>query len=396
VLEQLGEIQNELARLDLEGWLLADFRGQNPTARRALSLGDRVLTRRWLYWLPTAGMPVLVAHDTEVHRFPTLPGEVVTYIGWAKFRDALSQVLPERGRIAMEYCAMGSNPYLSRVDAGTVELVRSYGPVPVSSGELVQRFLCRWDDADIASHSRASTVVHRVRVEALAFVSEGLRGGEPRTEAQVQDRVLERFAEALMTTEGRPVVAAGPSSGEPHYRPPRDASRTIVEGDLLVLDLWAREPGERGVFAQTCWVAFAGATVPPRYAEAFDVVVRARERAIELIRARHTEHKRLLGFEVDRAAREVVARAGTAERFLHRTGHHLGRDLSSGDACTFDDLEVHDTREVMPGLAWAIHPGVYWPDEFGVRTSASLLLHEAGAEVVGPVQEHIEVLLGGG
>lgn len=395
MLHQLGEIQIELERLGLEGWLLCDFRGQNPVVRRALGLGDRTLTRRYLYWLPAQGMPVLVVHDIEVHSFPQLPGEVVQYSGWTTLREALSRVLPARGRIAMEYCPMASNPYLSRVDAGTVELVRSYGPTPVSSGDLVQRFLCRWGADEVTSHARAAHIVSGIRAEALMFVAEGARRGEPRTEAEVQDRVLSRFAEALVVTEGRPVVASGPNTGDPHHRPPQDGSRLIVEGDLLLLDLWARELTENGVFAQSCWVAFVGKRVPERFARAFEVVVQARDRAIELIRTRHAEDKRVCGFEVDRAAREVMARAGLAERFVHRTGHYLGRDLSSGDACTFDDLEIHDTREVAEGLAWSIHPGLYWPDDFGVRSSVDVMLTADGPDILGPTQTEIEALLVG-
>lgn len=393
VLAQLGEIQLELRARDLEGWLLYDYRGQNPIAQRALEVGGRTLTRRWFYWLPADGIPVLLVHATEIESFPaSLPGDRVRYLGWSELRDALAQLVPTKGRVAMEYVPMGNHPDLSRVDAGTVELVRSGGATIVSSGDLVQLFMCRLDAEQLASHRRTAAALVRAKDAALAFVSERLRAGEKVDEIEVQMRLVAALATDGLAPAAPPHVAAGPSTASPHYLPHPAAVRTIEPGDLVLIDVGAREAASVSALVEVCWVAVAGAEVPARYGEPFASIVAARRRAIELIETRIAEGRRVLGFEVDRAARDEMARAGLADRFVHRTGHNLSHVVSSGDGCTFDDLEVHDTRELVVGLAWSIHPGVYFED-FGLRSGVSVYLGERGLELTTPAQDAITTLL---
>lgn len=392
MIDRLGEIQLELRVRGLAGWLLCDFRGQNPIASRALGLSTAPLTRRWFYYISADSMPVLLVHATEAAAFPDVPGDHVRFSGWSSLREALAHVVPAHGKVAMEFCAMGSNPYLSRVDAGTVDLVRSYGAEVVSSGDLVQHFLCRWEPEQLAAHQRAATAVAEICAETIASLGARLRAGESVQELALQDEIVAAIEAHGLVTEGRPIVAAGVHSAGPHYVSTAASSVAVQRDDVVLIELWAREPGVDSPFAEMAWVAVATESVPPAIADAFAVVVEARDRAIDFIRFRRSSRKRVLGFEVDRVAREVVGRHGHALRFLHRTGHHLAAVLNSGDAATLDDLEIHDTRELVPGLAWAVHPGLYF-DDFGLRSTVDIYLDETGLIVTTPLQREVTALL---
>jgi Xaa-Pro aminopeptidase len=392
VIDRLGEIQLELRVLGLAGWLLCDFRGQNPIAARALGVSAVPLTRRWFYYISADAMPVLLVHATEADAFDDAPGDHVRFTSWSSLRAALDRIVPSGGKIAMEFCAMGSNPYLSRVDAGTVDLVRSYGAEVVSSGDLVQHFLCRWEPGQLAAHQRAATALGELCAATVASLGAQLRAGESVHELDVQEQLVRGLEARGLVTEGRPIVAAGVHSASPHYVPSPSSSALLARGDVVLLELWAREPAADAPFAEMAWMAVVAERVPPAVAAAFAVVVEARDRALELVRSRRATRKRVLGFEVDRVARDVVARHGHAERFPHRTGHHLATVLNSGDAATLDDLEIHDTRELVPGLAWVVHPGLYF-ESFGLRTAVDVYLDESGLLVTTPLQRGVTPLL---
>jgi len=392
VIDRLGEIQLELRARGLAGWLLCDFRGQNPIAARALGVSQAPLMRRWFYFVAAEAMPVLLVHATEAAAFAEAPGDHVSFSSWSSLREALDRIVPAGGKVAMEFCAMGSNPYLSRVDAGTVDLIRSYGAEVVSSGDLVQHFLCRWEPEQLAAHQRAATAVAEICAETIASIGERLRAGAVVEEHEVQQSIVRAIEARGLVTEGRPIVATGAHTASPHYVPTEATSVPIARDDIVLVELWAREPHVDAPFAEMAWAAIAAAHVPEQKAAAFAVIVEARDRAIAFVRARRAARKRVLGFEVDRAAREVVARHGHAARFLHRTGHHLAAVLNSGDAVTLDDLEIHDTRELVPGLAWAVHPGLYF-EEHGLRTSVDIYLDESGIFVTTPLQYTITALL---
>lgn len=392
MINRLGGIQLELRVRGLAGWLLCDFRGQNPIAARALGVSAAPLTRRWFYYIAADAMPVLLVHATEAAAFVEVPGDHVSFSGWSSLREALARIVPARAKVAMEFCAMGSNPYLSRVDAGTVDLVRSYGAEVVSSGDLVQHFLCRWEPEQLAAHRRAAVAIAEICAETIASVGTRLRAGEPVQELDVQEQLVRAIEARGLVTEGRPIVAAGVHSASPHYVPSPASTVAVKLGDVVLLELWAREPGVDAPFAEMAWVAVAAERVPPAVAEAFAIVVEARDRAIEFIRFRRSSRKRVLGFEVDRVAREIVGRHGHAARFLHRTGHHLAAVLNSGDAATLDDLEIHDTRELVPGLAWAVHPGLYF-DDFGLRSAVDIYLDDIELLVTTPLQREVTALL---
>jgi Xaa-Pro aminopeptidase len=262
----------------------------------------------------------------------------------------------------------------------------------VSSGDLVQHFLCRFSAAELAAHERAAVAIAEVKEDALHFVAEEARGGRGLLETDLVARIERALADRGLDSGGPPIVASGTNTASPHHASPPETARAIRENDLLFLDLSGREHGPDGVFAELCWVACVSKAPEDKHARAFAAVAEARDRAIELVASRTSAGRRVLGFEVDRAAREVLAAHGLLARFLHRTGHHLGRAMNSGDGATLDDLEIHDTRELVPGLAWSIHPGVYF-DSFGLRTGVSVVLEASGPRTTTPIQKEIEALL---
>ncbi|HET8539903.1 MAG TPA: Xaa-Pro peptidase family protein [Anaeromyxobacter sp.] len=389
----LPALRRALGELGLDGWLLYDFHGQNPTALHVLGLGGRMLTRRFFLLLPREGEPTLVVHAIERSQFPpAVPGRREVYASWASLRDALARALgalPRGARLAMEYFPGGAIPTLSRVDAGTLELVRSFGVEVVSSADLVQRFLCRLDAAQVESHRRALAAIDAAKDAAFARVGEAHRRGEAPLETELQAFLMERFAEAALETDHPPIVAVNGHAADPHYAPSAETPTPIRPGDLVLIDLWARGKGPRDVYADITWVGFCGERPPERLERIFRVAAEARDAGLASLRRAHAEGRTLAGFEVDRAVRGVVEAAGLGERFVHRTGHSIETRVH-GDGANLDDLETHDTRPLVPGLCFSIEPGIYLPDEgLGVRTEIDVFLAGDGPEVYSPIQTEI-------
>jgi Xaa-Pro aminopeptidase len=389
----LNALQTALADQGLDGWLLYDFHGQNPTAVAVLGLGGRILTRRFFYLVPREGEPTLLAHAIEQSQFPPeLPGRRARYASWRSLHDGLARALGElrpAARIAMEYFPGGAIPTLSRVDAGTLELVRGLGVEVVSSAELVQRFLCRLDGAQVASHRRALAAIDAAKDLAFARIGEALRRGETLTELDVQALLLDRFRAADLETDHPPIVAVNGHAADPHYAPTAATAAPIRPGDLVLVDLWARGRGPRDVYADITWTAYCGDRPPPRLERIFRVAADARDAGLAALGRAHAEGRTLRGFEVDRVVRDVVDAAGLGDRFLHRTGHSIDTRVH-GDGANLDDLETHDTRPLVEGLAFSIEPGVYLPDEaMGVRTEIDVVLTAAGPRVFSPIQQEL-------
>jgi len=384
----IREIQADLAERGLDGWLLWDFRGQNPTAVAALDLSGHMLTRRWAYLVPREGEPVLLVHRIEAGSMPKKPGGVVTYAGYRELHDRLRSLLAGRRRVAMEYCALGAIPYLSRVDAGTIELVRSFGVEVISSADLVQQFLCRLSPAQIETHRRAALAIDRAKDEAFRFIAERIRAGRPALETEVQARIVAAFAEGGLITDHPPIVAVDEHAGDPHYVPRAEVARPCARGALVLIDLWAKENDPAAVFADITWMGYAGETPPARIAEVFDVVVAGRDLGLETVRRRHVAAAALEGWMVDRAVRDFITEQGYGEHFVHRTGHNIGAHADHGDGANLDDLETHDTRALVPGLCFSIEPGVYLP-EFGVRSEINVVLESDGPKVYTPAQREL-------
>jgi Xaa-Pro aminopeptidase len=388
----VAAVQENLRSDGLDAWLLYDFNGSNPIAARLAGLtdGSHMTTRRWYYLIPASGSPRALVHAIERHNLDALPGEKQVYAGREQLASGLDRLLRGVRRIAMEYSPHGAIPYLSRVDAGTAEMIRARGIEIVSSGDLVQRFEATWTPAQYAQHMRASEALYRIKDRAFETVRSALQQGQRITEYDLQQQMVRWFDDEGLTSDSAPDVALGPNAGNPHYLPLREKSAVIAPDQVLLLDLWGkvREPG--AVFADITWVGFTGARVADEAARAFDAVVRARDAAVALVEESAMTGRELHGWEVDRAARNVLERAGYGAAILHRTGHSLGETVH-GNGVHLDDYETHDDRRILPGTGFTIEPGLYF-DTFGVRTEINVFRRERDAVVSGPRQTALVAL----
>ncbi len=390
----LPAIRAALAADGLDGWLLYDFRGLNPIAADitgVLRQGGHLATRRWYYLIPANGEPRALVHAIEPHSLSHLPGATFKYAGREQLRSGLKTLLNGMHRVAMEYSPGCAIPYISRVDAGTVELIREAGPEVVSSGDLVQRFSAIWNDEQIASHLEASDALHRIKDQAFDEITRRLRAGLPTTEYDIQQAMATWFREEGLITDADPNVSAQENAGNPHYLPTAERSRSIGRDELVLLDLWGKLDRPGSVYADIAWVGFTGAQVPSREAQAFAAAAAARDAAVALVKSRAEAGQEVRGWEVDRAASAVLHDAGYAAQILHRTGHSLG-DTVHGTGVNMDDYETHDDRRLLPGTGFTIEPGVYFPD-FGIRTEINMIVRAGSAEVSGPLQSAILALV---
>jgi Xaa-Pro dipeptidase len=374
----------------VDGWLLYDFRGLNPIALDVTGVNRQeghLTTRRWYYLIPTHGEPRKLVHAIESGSLNHLPGTTERYAGRDQLERGLAHMLSGLGRVAMEYSPGCAIPYVSRVDAGTVELVRQFGVDIVSSGDLVQRFSTLWDADAVRTHHVAADKLYRVKDRTFETVGRRVRDRIPTTEYDIQRLMIGWFAEEQLFSDAEPNVSVGPSSADPHYSPTAGKHRPIGSDQLLLLDLWGKlgEPG--AVFADITWMAYTGPRVPDRFARAFDAVARARDTGVDLVQGRTRAGQAIRGWEVDRAASAVIREAGLGDRILHRTGHSLGESVH-GNGANIDDYETHDDRQLLPGAGFTIEPGVYFED-FGVRTEINVIVGPRDALVTGARQTEI-------
>ncbi|WP_231989497.1 M24 family metallopeptidase [Nitrospira japonica] len=377
-----------------DGWLFYDFRGSDPLSYRILLLDPAThVTRRWYYWIPAEGPPQKLLHRIEPHVLDPLPGESHLYVSWDEQRELLARILEGRRRIVMQYSPMNAVPYVSRVDAGTVELVESLGVEVASSGDLIQTFEAVWTDAQLESHQYAATALRRIVDEAFAHVRETLVAGRILTEFDVQQFILGRIREADMTTSSAPIAAVNAHSADPHYGPGPSGSAVIRRDDLVLIDLWAKRTTAGSVYADITWTAFAGRSVPDKHRSVFGLVRQGRDAAVNFVRAQLAAGVHPFGWEVDHVCRRVIETAGYGAQFLHRTGHSIGEEVH-GNGANIDGLETQDTRRLIPRTCFSIEPGIYLPGEFGIRSELDVYLSEREALVFGlPLQEELSPLL---
>ena len=386
-------VQAALRTERLDGWLLYDFRGSNPVARRLAGLedGGHMTTRRWFYLIPAVGQPRALVHKIERRTLAHLPGDTTVYAGREELEAGLARVLGGSARVAMEYSPRCAIPYVSRVDAGTVELVRDRGVDVVSSGDLIQQFEALWGAEGFRTHYAAAERLYRVKDRAFESIASRLRDGVPTTEHQIQSLMMEWFQAEGLTTDSAPIVAAQEHAGDPHYQPSATSSRPINRNEVVLLDLWGRMPGAHTVFGDISWVGFTGAEVPAPVTAAFSAVRNARDAAVSLIESAAAAGRDVRGWEADHAARTVLQDAGFGAAILHRTGHSLGEDLH-GNGAHLDDYETRDERKLLPGTGFTIEPGLYF-DTFGVRTEINIAWGPRGPEVTGPRQAAVVPLV---
>ncbi|HUP40216.1 MAG TPA: M24 family metallopeptidase [Vicinamibacterales bacterium] len=386
----VAAVQQSLKADGLDGWLLYDFHGSNPIAARLLGTasGGKMTTRRWFYLVPATGEPRGLVHAIERKTLDALPGEKAVYAGREQLDAGLATLLTGVTRVAMEYSRNCAIPYISRIDAGTLEMVRARGVEVESSGDLVQRFEAVWDAYALATHRDASQSLYRIKDRAFELIAKRVRDGEAMTEFAVQHQMAAWFGEEGLVSDSPPVVAAQENAADPHYLPTARRTRQIRPDELVLLDLWGKKKDDpQAVFADITWVGFTGRKVPVEMTAAFEAIRHARDAAVGLAQESAGQHHDLRGWQVDRAARNVLQNAGFGEHILHRTGHSLGREVH-GNGVHMDDYETHDDRRLIPGTGFTIEPGLYF-ESFGVRTEINVYYGEHDALVTGPAQTEI-------
>lgn len=387
-------VQAALTADGLDAWLLYDFHGLNPIAGDIAGIGrggGHLATRRWYYLIPASGQPRGLVHAIERTALDQLPGTKARYAGRDELEAGLRELLRGVRRVAMEYSPLCAIPYIARVDAGTVELIRGLGAEVVSSGDLVQRFATIWDDAALATHRRASEALYRIKDRAFDAVARRLKSSTPTTEYDIQQLMTGWFRDEGLVSDSPPIVAAQENAGNPHYMPTAAVNRVIRPDEVVLLDLWGKLDRDQAVFADITWVGYTGAQVPARFEQVFETVAAARDAAVALVAQATREGRELRGWEVDRAASSVLRGAGYGAHVLHRTGHSLGESVH-GNGVNMDDYETHDDRRLLAGAGFTIEPGLYF-DDFGVRSEINMTVRERDAIVTGPLQSKIVALV---
>lgn len=387
----LERIQDALRQCDVDGWLLYDFRGSNVLAERVLNLDPEAIgSRRLFYCIPAEGRPRKLVHRIESNMLDHLPGEKIVYLRWQELERGVANLLGWMKRVAMEYSPRNANPYISRVDAGTVELVRACGVDVVPSGDLIQIFEAALDEHQRELHLEAAQHTDSAFARAWEYISDQVSNHGSVEEASVRAVIMDHFEENNLVTYHPPIVAVGPNSGDPHYETGTGEKTDIHEGDFVLIDLWAKMNNPGAVYSDLTRVGFVGSSVPERYNEIFEIVAAARDAAIDCVREAFAAGRPLQGWQVDQAARDVIEQAGYGQHFVHRTGHSIGQE-THGNGANMDNLETHEERRVMPNTCFSIEPGVYLP-EFGIRSEVNVFIDGQGQVHVTGGEPQTEVL----
>jgi len=412
----LPAIQSALQEFGFDAWLLYDFRGCNVLADRVLGIGpDAIGSRRFAYCIPADGEPRKLVHRIESGALDHLPGGKTVYLKWQEWEAGIASLLQGCSNVAMEYSPRQGNPYVAKVDAGMLEIVRSCGVEVGSSGDLIQLFEAAWTDEQWALHLDAAKRTDAAFTQAWNFIADRVRNNGGTDETTVRNLIMAHFRHEGMVTHHPPIVAVNEHSGDPHYETGSGQTTEIREGDFLLIDLWAKMDREQAVYSDLTRVGFAGTEVPRRYNEIFHIVAAARDAAIARVREAFMKaeggrginagvlqlstfnsqpstlaNEPLQGWQVDRACRDVIDRAGYGEYFVHRTGHSIGQE-THGNGANMDDLETHEERRVLPRTCFSVEPGIYLP-EFGVRSEVNVFVDAAGEVHVTGGEIQTEVL----
>jgi Xaa-Pro aminopeptidase len=391
--DRISQIQQALAEAEVDGWLFAVFQHNDPVSLELLGFPqDDLITRRCYYLIPTVGEPRKLTHRLEPAMLDRLPGEGSHYLTWRQHREGLAELVAGCARLAAQYSPQNALPSVSRLDAGTVELLRDAEVELVSSAELVQRFAAVWSEEQLATHRRACAHLHRIVRQAFDLVSDRLRSGNEIVEHAVQQFILGRFEEENLWTMAPPIVGVNEHSADPHYQPAAEGSSPIRPGDFLLIDLWAKEKVPDSIYGDITWCGVCAPSPEERHQKIWQIVAGARDAAWELVSSRYPQQT-VRGFEVDDACRNVIATAGYGEQFFHRTGHSIGIE-DHGQGANMDNLETHDTRPLVAMTGFSIEPGIYLEGDFGVRSEINVALTAAGAEITGaePQRELLTLL----
>jgi len=392
--EKLRSIQSALGEEGVDAWFFADFKGSDPLAAKVLGLPQgAMVTRRWFYLIPQRGEAIKLCHGIEPRSLEGLPGEQMLYGRWQDWQEKLRKLFSGKKTVAVQFSEDGVVPALGRLDAGTADFLRSLGLKLVTSGNLVARFEVTCSRGQEQSHYKAMETLLDTVEATFGRLRNALMEGETLNEYQVQQEVLRRMVEGGLTTDHPPIVAVGPHSADPHYAPSPAGSSEIRRDDVFLLDLWGKEQSpSNSVYADITWCAWTGAEIPAKVLEVFEVVRKARDAAIA--KAKETLSRQVAGWEVDRAARDVIEEAGYGRYFIHRTGHSIYTE-DHADGANMDDYETRDIRRLLPNTLFSIEPGIYLPEEFGIRSEVNMLVMDRGTGMTGRKQESLRALLEG-
>src|ERR1700683_247648 len=383
----LAAIQQALRERKIDAWLFYDHHHRDPISYRVLGLPDGLMvTRRWYYLIPAKGEPTKLVHKIEAGHLDSLPGVKKQYAGWQELFDGLKQLLAAHRDVAMQYSPNNFVFTISMVDAGTADMIRGLGKNIVSAADLIAQFEATLSDEQIKSHFAARDVIDAVTAEAFKEIGRRVRGGGTH-EHEIQQFFLEAFDRENMVTDDPPVVAVNANSANPHYGPSATHPVPIREGDLVLLDVWAKKNTPSAVYYDITWMGFVGDAPSDRQREIFKIVREARDIGVKTVQDAVAAQRPIAGWEVDRAVRGRIKQTNYGDYFIHRTGHSIGTEVHSNGA-NMDDLEIHDERRVLPNSLFSIEPGIYLP-EFGVRTEVNMLVRPGSAEVTGKIQREI-------
>ncbi|MBU1873891.1 M24 family metallopeptidase [bacterium] len=390
----LDRIQKAISEKGIEGWLFYDFHHRDAMAYRILGLDfSKFTTRRWFYYIPAQGDPVRIVSAVETKKLDSLTGQKKVYRSWEELHQIIRETLANANQIAMQYSPNNNIPYVSVVDAGTIELIRSFGVAVVSSADLVQTFEAVIDREGYKAHLEAGVNVQKIKDEAFELIGEKIGNNEKVTEYEVQQYIVRRFEEEGLTDDGdHPIVGVNDHPADPHFEPTEENTYTIKKGDTLLIDLWARKNDDTGIYYDITWCGYIGKNPSAKYVEIFNTVRDARNAARDFIRDRFGKNQPCFGYEVDDVCRQVVIDAGYGDYFVHRTGHSIGREVH-GNGVHIDNLETKDERELVPGICFSIEPGIYLPGEMAVRSEIDVFITQDGEVVVAGEEQEKLILL---
>ena len=386
----LPAIQAALRERNIDAWLFYDHHHRDPIAYRVLGLPSSLMvTRRWFYLIPAKGEPSKLVHKIEAGHLDSLPGSKRVYSGWQELFEQIKLFLAEYKTIAMQYSPNNLVFTVSLVDAGTMDLVRGLGKNVVSAADLIAQFEATWTDEQIQTHFAARDAVDSITTAAFAEIGRRVRNGGT-TEHAMQQWLLEAFQRENLVTDDPPVVAVNANSGNPHYEPHAESSAAIREGDFVLLDIWGKKNTPGAVYYDITWTGYVGKAPSDKQREVFQIVRDARDAGVKTVLDAIDAGQRIAGWQVDRATRDHIKKAGYGDYFIHRTGHSIGTDVHSNGA-NMDDLEIHDERQILPNSRFSIEPGIYLP-EFGVRSEINMMVRPKAAEVTGKMQQELVLI----
>ena len=393
---ELEKIQSIIQKAGMDGWLFYDFRGSNDIASTILNIPDnKISSRRYFYFIPCSGQAVKVVNAIEAGNLDHLPGEKIIYASYNSLIECLRKTLKNVKNVAMEYSPNNAIPYVSKVDAGTIELLKSTGVEIRSSADLISYFTAVWNDNQFIENKPVAKALTDIVHNSFQYIQKKISDGSSLTEYDVQQFILNSIEKDYgYATNHAPIAAVNENSANPHYTPSEREYKKVIKGDFILLDLWAKVNKPNGVWSDITWVGFVGETVPEKYIKIYNIVAEARDAAFELAKDRFSTGKEIFGYEIDDASRDVISKAGYGEYFIHRTGHSITTE-GHGTGAHMDNYETHDNRLILPCTSFSIEPGIYLPGEFGIRSEIDVYIHSDGKVIsTGEIQKEVIAILG--